>query len=109
MFVTGGEDKTVRVYRVSSRKPLLVRELDGPPIPARVTESYDKCSGSMKITTRLDHISRCKASPGTNRLNGWTKRSVFMNRFGRLQVRRVRASLAAEASFLKEEPLASAV
>jgi microtubule-associated protein-like 6 len=28
VFATGGEDKTVRVYRVSSRKPLLVRELE---------------------------------------------------------------------------------
>jgi hypothetical protein len=34
------------------------------------TSAYDKCSGSMKIPTHLDHISRYKTASGTN----WSKR-----------------------------------
>ena len=35
---------------------------------------YDKYSGSKKFTTRLYHISRCEATPGTNWSSGWTDR-----------------------------------
>ena len=43
---------------------------------------YDKCWGSMKITTHLDHICHLTAPPGTNWSNRWTKR-VFMINTGR--------------------------
>ena len=33
---------------------------------------YDNYSGSIKITTHLDHIRHCKTASGTNVLNGWT-------------------------------------
>ena len=36
------------------------------------TNSYDKCVASMKITAQLDHLSLCKAKPGTNWSNRWT-------------------------------------
>ena len=40
------------------------------PAPAFArTSIYDKYSRSMKITTHLDYISRCKTTSGTNR---WT-------------------------------------
>ena len=38
------------------------------------TSIYDKYSGSTKITTHLDYISRCKTASGTNWLNRWTYR-----------------------------------
>jgi hypothetical protein len=33
---------------------------------------YDKHSGSTKITTHLDHISRDETTPGTSSSNRWT-------------------------------------
>ena len=32
-----------------------------------------RCPGSVKITTHLNHISHCKESPGTNQSNRWIK------------------------------------
>ena len=40
---------------------------------------YDKCSGSKKITTHLDHVSHCKPTPDTNRSNRWTDRVFIIN------------------------------
>ena len=39
------------------------------------TSINDKHSGSMKFTTRLDHISVCKTAAGTNRSNGLSERA----------------------------------
>ena len=36
-------------------------------------------TGSTKITSHLDHISRCKAPPGTNWSNRWTYRVFVIN------------------------------
>ena len=36
------------------------------------TSIYDKYSGSMKITTRLDHISHCRTASGTDWSSRWT-------------------------------------
>ena len=41
------------------------------------TSVCDKYSGSIKITTHLDHISHCETESGTNSLNRWTYR-VFI-------------------------------
>ena len=41
------------------------------------TSSYDKHSGSTKITTHLDHISHRKAASGKDFSNRWTYR-VFI-------------------------------
>jgi len=38
---------------------------------------------AFEIPTHLDHISHCKASPGTNWLNGWTSQSFFLSSFQR--------------------------
>ena len=38
------------------------------------TRIYDEYSGSMKITTHLDHISHCKTASGTYWSNRWTNR-----------------------------------
>ena len=38
------------------------------------TSICDKCSGSMKITTRLNHIGHCKTASGTNWSKRWTYR-----------------------------------
>jgi len=43
------------------------------------TSIYDKYSGSMKITTRLDQISHRKISSGTNWSNSWTYRVFLIN------------------------------
>jgi len=43
------------------------------------TSIYDKYSGSMTITTRLDHISHCKTASGTNWSNTWTYRVCIIN------------------------------
>jgi hypothetical protein len=40
---------------------------------------YDKYSGSMKITTRLNHMSHCKTASGKNRPNDWTYRVCIVN------------------------------
>jgi len=39
----------------------------------------DKYSGSIKITTHLDHISHCKEISGTNLSNRWTYRLFIIN------------------------------
>ena len=38
------------------------------------TSIYDKYSGSMEITTYLDHLRYCQASSGTNWWTRWTYR-----------------------------------
>ena len=43
------------------------------------TSICDKYSGSMKITTRLDHTSHCKTASGTNWSNRWTYRVFIIN------------------------------
>ena len=43
------------------------------------TSIHDKFSGSIKITTHLDHISHCKTACGTNWLNRWTYRVFIQN------------------------------
>jgi len=40
---------------------------------------FYKYSGSMKITTHLDHISHCKTASGTNWSNRWTSRVFIIN------------------------------
>ena len=35
---------------------------------------YDETSGSMKITTHLDHTNHCQSASGKNRSNRWTYR-----------------------------------
>ena len=40
------------------------------------TSIDDKYRASMKITTQLDHISRCKTTPGTHLLNRETNRDL---------------------------------
>jgi hypothetical protein len=42
------------------------------------TSVYDKYSGSMKITTHLDHIGHCKATLGSNWSNRWMYRVFFI-------------------------------
>ena len=37
----------------------------------------DKHSGSMKITTYLDHVGHCKTTSGTNWSNRWTYRVLI--------------------------------
>ena len=44
-----------------------------------LTSTYDEYSGSMKITTRLDHTSRCKPASGINWSKRWTCRVLIMN------------------------------
>jgi hypothetical protein len=57
----------------------------GSPVPVRAdfvaapddlirTSIFDKFSGSMKFTTRLDHNSHRKTASGTNWSNRWTYR-----------------------------------
>jgi len=41
------------------------------------TSVCDGYSGSMKIITRLDHISHCKTASGANWSNRWTYRIFF--------------------------------
>ena len=40
---------------------------------------YDKCGGSTKITTHLDHISHYKTTSSKNRLKRWTYRVCIIN------------------------------
>ena len=40
---------------------------------------YDEYSGSMKITSHLDHVSHCKTASGTNWSNRWTSRVSMIN------------------------------
>ena len=48
--------------------------------PQLIRTSFDaKYSGSMKITTHLDHISHGKIAPGTNWLNRWTYQVFIVN------------------------------
>ena len=46
----------------------LVPKIVAAELEAKVPLIYDRYSGSMKITTHLDHISHCKTSWS----NGWT-------------------------------------
>ena len=46
------------------------------------TTIFHKYSGSMKITTHLDHFSHCETTAGTNWSNRWTYR-VFIIHTGR--------------------------
>jgi hypothetical protein len=43
------------------------------------TSIRDEHSGSMKITTHLNRISHCKATPGTNWSDRWTNLVFLMN------------------------------
>ena len=43
------------------------------------TSIFDQYSGSTKITTHLDHISDCKATPQTYWSNRWTNRISIIN------------------------------
>ena len=48
-----------------------------------------KYSGSMKITTHLDHNSHCQTASGTNWSNIWTYRVFIMNTRRRMVCRRM--------------------
>ena len=50
-----------------------------PALRFHLDEYYDKYSGSMKIITRLDHISHCKTTFGANGSNRWTYRVFIAN------------------------------
>jgi hypothetical protein len=66
--------------------------------------NHDKYSGSTKITTHPDHISQCKASPGTNWSNKWTNRAFIMNIRRDWTVRRTYAFLSqSPAGFLQNQ------
>ena len=64
-----------------------IRDLDeqlallrpSPKITLTRTSIYDTDSGSMKITTHLDHASLCEIASGTNWSNRWTCRLFIMN------------------------------
>ena len=43
------------------------------------TSIYDTCSGSMKITINLDHISHRKLASGTNLSSIWTYREFIIS------------------------------
>ena len=43
------------------------------------TSIYDKYSSSMKMTSHLDHVSRCKAASGIDWSNRWTYRVFITN------------------------------
>ena len=43
------------------------------------TSLCDEDSGSMKIATRLDHVSLCQTGSGTNWPNRWTYREFVVN------------------------------
>ena len=44
---------------------------------------FDAYAGSMKITTHLDHISRCRTASGTKCSSRWTIRVFIMNTLNR--------------------------
>ena len=61
-------------HRSPPRRPVDLGYLHSPE---DLRDRMDKHSGSMKITTRMDHISHFKTASGTTWSNKWTLSSIL--------------------------------
>ena len=62
----------LRCEKVADDRLVVVRRIVEEPV-------YDRYSGSIKITSHLDFISQCRATPGTHWSRRWTIRVFVIN------------------------------